>query len=98
MAGDGAAQRPAVAGTTGRDELARTLHRHVSVLAAAPRNRNADTGHLEAVRQYAVEQLEAAGWSVTAMIFTTPPSLGVSDAGYRPRTCGRCGCAVRCPG
>jgi len=82
MAGDGAAQRPAAAGPAGRNELAGTLHRHVSVMAAAPRNRRADTGHLQGVRQYAVEQLEAAGWSVTAMSFTTPPGLGVSDAGY----------------
>jgi len=82
MPGDGAAQRPAAAGPAGRAELAGTLHRHVSVLAAAPRNRHADAGHLQAVRQYAAEQLEAAGWSVTAMSFTTPSGLGVSDAGY----------------
>ena len=82
MAGDGAAHRPAVAGPAGRDGLAGTLHRHVSVLAAAPRNRHADTGHLQAVRQYAVSQLEAAGWSVTQISFATPPGLGVSDAGY----------------
>lgn len=82
LADDGSSQLPVVAHHTGRSELASTLHRHVSVLAAAPRNRNADTGHLTAARRYAIEQLRAAVWTVTPVDFTTPRGLGVSDAGY----------------
>ncbi len=73
---------PAVTDPTGRDELALTLCRHVTTLAAAPRNRKADTEHLKAVRDYAGDQLRAAGWSVTTQGFTTSAALGVSDAGY----------------
>jgi len=82
MPDDGTHQRPAVADVTRRDELTPTLHGHVSVLAAGPRNRRADTAHLTAVRQYAVDQLAAAGWSVSTQDFTTRGGLGVSDAGY----------------
>ncbi len=65
-----------------RYELTEALRRHVDVLATAPRNRNADPGHLAAAQRYVTEQLQAAGWSVTEQPFTTPAGLGVSDAGY----------------
>lgn len=58
------------------------LRRHVDALAAAPRNRNADPTHLAGVRRYVLEQLHAAGWTLTEQHFTTPAGLGVSDAGY----------------
>lgn len=66
----------------GREDLGSALSRHVIVLAAAPRNRGADPAHLAAVRRYAIDQLEAAGWSVAAADFATARGLGVSDAGY----------------
>ncbi len=58
------------------------LRRHVDVLAAAPRNRGADPTHLASARRYVIEQLHAAGWTLTEQPFTTPAGLGVSDAGY----------------
>lgn len=69
--------------TTGEGhELPAALRRHVDVLASAPRNRNADPGHLAAARRYVTEHLQAAGWTVTEQTFSTPADLGVSDAGY----------------
>ena len=64
------------------DALAAALRRHVDVLAAAPRNRNADPEHLAGIRRYVLEQLHTAGWTLTEQRFTTPTGLGVSDAGY----------------
>ena len=82
MPGDDPRDVPTVTDPTGRDQLARTLLRHVTTLAAAPRNRKADSQHLKAVRDYACDQFRAAGWSVTTQDFTTTAALGVSDAGY----------------
>ncbi len=62
--------------------LRAALRGHVDVLAAAPRNRNANPGHLAAARRYVTQQLHLAGWSVTEQTFSTPAGLGVSDAGY----------------
>ena len=62
--------------------VAAQLRRHVDVLAAGPRNRGADPAHLSAARWYVIEQLHAAGWTVTEQQFSTPAGLGVSDAGY----------------
>ncbi len=81
MPDDDPRRLPGATDPAGRDELASTLRRHVATLVAAPRNRKADTGHLKAVRDYAGEQLRAAGW-VTTQDFTTSAALGVSDAGY----------------
>ena len=71
--GTGAAAGPGVVSS---------LRRHVEVLAAAPRNRGADPAHLCTARRYVMEQLHAAGWTLTEQPFTTPTGLGVSDAGY----------------
>ncbi len=76
------ATAPHTAGSPNTAGVAAALRRHVDVLAAAPRNRNADPGHLGAARRYAIEQLHAAGWTLTEHSFTTPAGLGVSDAGY----------------
>ena len=58
------------------------LRGHLDVLAASPRNRNADPNHLAAVRRHCISTLEASGWVVSEQPFATPAGLGVSDAGY----------------
>lgn len=86
----GSARPPAAVGSSTSDPaafadptgVAVSLRRHVDVLAAAPRNRNADPGHLTGTRRYVIEQLHAAGWTLTEQPFTTPAGLGVCDAGY----------------
>jgi len=76
------ATAPHTAGSPDTAGVAAARRRHVDVLAAAARNRNADPGHLGAARRYAFEQLHAAGWTLTEQPFITPAGLGVSDAGY----------------
>jgi len=72
----------AESGRADTGELARSLHDHVTALAAAPRHRRCRPTQLSAPRAYVTDRLSAAGWSVRAEEFTVPAGVGLSDAGF----------------
>ncbi len=85
---------PALSAAADTGELAAALHRHVSVLAAAPRNRRGNPAQLSAARAHVTDQLHrkdssplARGWAGAAGRAGLPavlyPDNRYTGPGYR---------------